>query len=74
MLQQLTLMKGIIYTPSFVLEANLLPLFKFNKALLLFCRYDVALAINTMGALNVLNFAKLCPAVKMLLHISTGNI
>ncbi|GLT44493.1 hypothetical protein SLA2020_183850 [Shorea laevis] len=37
-------------------------------------RYDVALAINTMGALNVLNFAKLCPAVKMLLHVSTAYV
>ncbi|GKU93876.1 hypothetical protein SLEP1_g7435 [Rubroshorea leprosula] len=37
-------------------------------------RYDVAFAINTMGALNVLNFAKLCPAVKMLLHVSTAYV
>ncbi|XP_065850268.1 fatty acyl-CoA reductase 3-like isoform X3 [Euphorbia lathyris] len=34
-------------------------------------RYDVALGINTFGALNVMNFAKKCHKVKMLVHVST---
>ncbi|GKV50878.1 hypothetical protein SLEP1_g57558 [Rubroshorea leprosula] len=37
-------------------------------------RYDVALAVNTMGALNVLNFAKNCPGIIMLLHVSTAYV
>ncbi|XP_065869018.1 alcohol-forming fatty acyl-CoA reductase-like [Euphorbia lathyris] len=37
-------------------------------------RYDVALSINTMGALNVLNFAKKCPNIKMLAHVSTAYV
>ncbi|KAL3597590.1 hypothetical protein D5086_009227 [Populus alba] len=36
-------------------------------------RYDVALGINTLGALHVLNFAKKCVNVKMLVHVSTGE-
>nr|POE58917.1 isoform 2 of probable fatty acyl-coa reductase 4 [Quercus suber] len=35
-------------------------------------RYDVALGINTYGALHVLNFAKKCIKLKVLLHVSTG--
>ncbi|ANM70188.1 fatty acid reductase 7 [Arabidopsis thaliana] len=34
-------------------------------------RYDVALGINTFGAINVLNFAKKCVKPKLLLHVST---
>ncbi|CAJ1979160.1 unnamed protein product [Sphenostylis stenocarpa] len=40
---------------------------KFNE------RLDVAIGINTMGALNVLNFAKNCSKLQILLHISTGT-
>lgn len=38
-----------------------------------FFRYDVALGLNTFGAINVLNFAKKCSKLKVLLHVSTGN-
>lgn len=37
-------------------------------------RYDVALGINTMGAKHVLDFAKKCPKIKMLLHVSTAYV
>ncbi|KAG5239206.1 acyl CoA reductase family protein [Salix suchowensis] len=37
-------------------------------------RYDVALGINTQGALHVLNFAKKCVNVKMLVHVSTAYV
>ncbi|XP_020592743.1 fatty acyl-CoA reductase 3-like [Phalaenopsis equestris] len=37
-------------------------------------RYDVALGINVMGAKNVLEFAKQCRKIKMLLHVSTGEL
>ncbi|GLT63855.1 hypothetical protein SLA2020_363870 [Shorea laevis] len=37
-------------------------------------RYDVALGINTFGALNVMNFAKKCEKIKMLLHVSTAYV
>ncbi|WCJ21208.1 Fatty acyl-CoA reductase 1 [Euphorbia peplus] len=37
-------------------------------------RYDVALSINTFGALNVLNFAKKCHKLKMFVHVSTAYI
>ncbi|CAL9227888.1 unnamed protein product [Arabidopsis halleri] len=37
-------------------------------------RYDVALGINTLGALNVLNFAKRCAKVKILVHVSTAYV
>lgn len=36
-------------------------------------RYDIAMGINVMGARHVLNFAKKCTNIKMLLHVSTGN-
>ncbi|VVB10467.1 unnamed protein product [Arabis nemorensis] len=36
-------------------------------------RYDVALGINTFGALNVLNFAKRCAKVKVFVHVSTDT-
>lgn len=36
-------------------------------------RYDVALGINTSGAINVLNFAKKCVKPQLLLHVSTGE-
>nr|GFD11237.1 alcohol-forming fatty acyl-CoA reductase-like [Tanacetum cinerariifolium] len=34
-------------------------------------RYDVALALNTYGAKYVMNFAKKCVNIKLLLHVST---
>ncbi|CAI9105587.1 OLC1v1004537C1 [Oldenlandia corymbosa var. corymbosa] len=37
-------------------------------------RYDVSLGINTMGAKNVLNFAKSCARMKLLLHVSTAYV
>ncbi|CAD5332372.1 unnamed protein product [Arabidopsis thaliana] len=37
-------------------------------------RYDVALGINTFGAINVLNFAKKCVKPKLLLHVSTAYV
>ncbi|KAG6763074.1 hypothetical protein POTOM_033606 [Populus tomentosa] len=37
-------------------------------------RYDVALDINTLGALHVLNFAKKCVKIKMLVHVSTAYV
>ncbi|KAF3644206.1 putative fatty acyl-CoA reductase 5 [Capsicum annuum] len=36
-------------------------------------RYDVSLGLNTFGAINVLNFAKKCSKLKVLLHVSTGE-
>ncbi|KAK6230133.1 hypothetical protein QUC31_001651 [Theobroma cacao] len=36
--------------------------------------YDVALAINTFGALNVLSFAKKCDKIKLFLHTSTAYV
>ncbi|XXG72199.1 hypothetical protein AAC387_Pa07g1348 [Persea americana] len=35
-------------------------------------RYDVALGTNTLGAKYVLEFAKKCVKLEMLLHVSTG--
>ncbi|XVF69146.1 hypothetical protein PTKIN_Ptkin11bG0057400 [Pterospermum kingtungense] len=37
-------------------------------------RYDVALAINTFGAFNVLSFAKKCDKIKLFLHVSTAYV
>ncbi|KAJ0266568.1 putative fatty acyl-CoA reductase 7 [Hirschfeldia incana] len=37
-------------------------------------RYDVALRINTFGALNVLNFAKKSVKARLLLHVSTAYV
>ncbi|XP_065865472.1 alcohol-forming fatty acyl-CoA reductase-like [Euphorbia lathyris] len=37
-------------------------------------RYDVALGTNTLGALNVLNFAKKCHKIQMLIHVSTAYV
>ncbi|XP_050281044.1 fatty acyl-CoA reductase 3-like isoform X3 [Quercus robur] len=37
-------------------------------------RYDVALGINTFGALHVLSFAKKCIKLKVLLHVSTAYV
>lgn len=39
---------------------------------LISCRYDVALDINVIGAKHVLEFAKKCVRVEMLLHVSSG--
>ncbi|CAI9262926.1 unnamed protein product [Lactuca saligna] len=35
-------------------------------------RYDVALDLNTFGAKSVLDFAKKCINIKLMLHVSTG--
>uniref|UniRef100_M1AAF1 Fatty acyl-CoA reductase n=1 Tax=Solanum tuberosum TaxID=4113 RepID=M1AAF1_SOLTU len=35
-------------------------------------RYDIAMNVNVVGAMNVLKFAKSCIKLKMLLHVSTG--
>ncbi|RDY01931.1 Fatty acyl-CoA reductase 3, partial [Mucuna pruriens] len=37
-------------------------------------RYDVALAINTLGVKHVLNFAKSCIKLKVLVHVSTAYV
>lgn len=37
-------------------------------------RYDVAMGINTMGALHISNFAKQCAKIEMLLHVSTAYV
>ncbi|KAK9153718.1 hypothetical protein Sjap_001198 [Stephania japonica] len=37
-------------------------------------RYDVALSINTLGAKNVLDFAKQCAKTDLLMHVSTAYV
>ncbi|KAG0487988.1 hypothetical protein HPP92_006799 [Vanilla planifolia] len=37
-------------------------------------RYDVALNINVLGAKHVMEFAKNCTEIKMLLHVSTAYV
>ncbi|XP_061342400.1 alcohol-forming fatty acyl-CoA reductase-like [Gastrolobium bilobum] len=37
-------------------------------------RLDIAMGVNTMGALHVLNFAKTCFKVEILLHVSTAYV
>ncbi|KAJ0247305.1 Fatty acyl-CoA reductase 3 [Hirschfeldia incana] len=37
-------------------------------------RYDVALGINTLGPLNILDFAKKCENVKIFVHVSTAYV
>ncbi|KAF7823251.1 fatty acyl-CoA reductase 3-like [Senna tora] len=37
-------------------------------------RYDVALGLNTLGAKHVLNFAKKCTKLKVLVHVSTAYV
>ncbi|KAL6196148.1 hypothetical protein ACLB2K_031763 [Fragaria x ananassa] len=37
-------------------------------------RYDISLAVNTFGTLRVLNFAKKCLKLQMLLHVSTAYV
>ncbi|KAJ8559643.1 hypothetical protein K7X08_003701 [Anisodus acutangulus] len=37
-------------------------------------RYDTALELNTLGAIHVLNFAKKCSKLKVLLHVSTAYV
>ncbi|KAL3828555.1 hypothetical protein ACJIZ3_017357 [Penstemon smallii] len=37
-------------------------------------RYDYSLKLNTMGAMHVLNFAKKCDKLKVLLHVSTAYV
>ncbi|GAB4859758.1 hypothetical protein Ancab_011236 [Ancistrocladus abbreviatus] len=39
-----------------------------------FERYDVALTINTLGAMNVIDFAKRCQNIQLLLHVSTAYV
>ena len=36
-------------------------------------RYDVALATNALGAKNVVEFARKCQKIEVLLHVSTGE-
>lgn len=36
-------------------------------------RYDLSLNINALGAKHVLDFAKKCAKLEMLLHVSTGK-
>ncbi|KAI3938400.1 hypothetical protein MKW98_015299 [Papaver atlanticum] len=47
------------------LVANFAATTNFNE------RYDVALAVNTMGAKHVLKFAEKCENLEMILHVST---
>lgn len=37
-------------------------------------RYDIALGINTIGAANVLKFAKKCRKLRVFLHVSTAYV
>ncbi|OAY38186.1 probable fatty acyl-CoA reductase 4 [Manihot esculenta] len=37
-------------------------------------RYDNSLGVNTLGALHVMNFAKKCLQIKMLVHVSTAYV
>ncbi|XP_057781960.1 fatty acyl-CoA reductase 3-like isoform X2 [Salvia miltiorrhiza] len=37
-------------------------------------RYDISIGINTLGAKHVLNFAKRCDKLKVLLHVSTAYV
>ncbi|KAK6936199.1 Fatty acyl-coenzyme A reductase, NAD-binding domain [Dillenia turbinata] len=37
-------------------------------------RYDRAFGINTLGALHVMDFAKKCTNIKLLLHVSTAYV
>ncbi|CAL0332335.1 unnamed protein product [Lupinus luteus] len=37
-------------------------------------RFDVAMGTNTMGAFNVLNFAKSCRKIQIILHVSTAYV
>ncbi|KAJ4724784.1 Fatty acyl-CoA reductase [Melia azedarach] len=39
-----------------------------------YARYDVAFDTNTMGIFHVLNFAKRCNKIKMLVHVSTAYV
>ncbi|CAO2823258.1 unnamed protein product [Amaranthus hypochondriacus] len=37
-------------------------------------RYDVALGVNTYGPKNIVNFAKKCPNIQLLVHVSTAYV
>ncbi|KMT03835.1 hypothetical protein BVRB_8g189780 [Beta vulgaris subsp. vulgaris] len=37
-------------------------------------RYDVALGVNTLGAKHVVNFAKKCTKIQLLIHVSTAYV
>ncbi|CAI0398254.1 unnamed protein product [Linum tenue] len=37
-------------------------------------RYDVAMGLNTMGAKHVISFAKNCPNLRVLVHVSTAYV
>ncbi|CAO2823260.1 unnamed protein product [Amaranthus hypochondriacus] len=37
-------------------------------------RYDVALGVNTYGPKNIVNFAKKCPNIQFLVHVSTAYV
>ncbi|KAI3870764.1 hypothetical protein MKW92_003148 [Papaver armeniacum] len=50
-----------------------------DVVLTLFCyliliRYDVALAVNTMGAKHILDFAEKCENLEMCMHLSTDRL
>ena len=44
-----------------------------SRVCLLFRRYDVAFGTNTLGAKHVVNFAKGCSNLEILVHVSTGQ-
>ncbi|KAF9661545.1 hypothetical protein SADUNF_Sadunf19G0079900 [Salix dunnii] len=46
----------------------------FCNLYIVYLRYDVALGINTMGSLYLLNFVKKCNHAKVLVHLSTGKL
>uniref|UniRef100_A0A803MKL1 BED-type domain-containing protein n=1 Tax=Chenopodium quinoa TaxID=63459 RepID=A0A803MKL1_CHEQI len=37
-------------------------------------RYDIALGVNTLGPKHVINFAKNCTNIKLLIHVSTAYV
>uniref|UniRef100_A0A803NCG3 Fatty acyl-CoA reductase n=1 Tax=Chenopodium quinoa TaxID=63459 RepID=A0A803NCG3_CHEQI len=37
-------------------------------------RYDIALGVNTLGARNVVKFAKTCANIQLLIHVSTAFV
>ncbi|XP_055836015.1 fatty acyl-CoA reductase 1-like isoform X2 [Solanum dulcamara] len=37
-------------------------------------RYDISMNINVLGAFNILNFAKKCTNVKIIVHVSTAYV
>lgn len=45
-----------------------------DSNLTLMFRYDVSLEINTLGARNVLEFARQCDKIELMLHVSTAYV